>query len=181
MTPSEIEVIRQSFSRLAPSAPKIGELFYKRLTDTAPDIVLVFGDYFDSGGSKFQVVSEVVNCHLRSLLSVPVTPGGQKPPIPPAVYQLGQRHVKYAVTGAQFAKMKEALLWTLEQFLGPDFSSETRDAWSRAYDNLADMIQRAMAQPEKPEKYAFLRAENASSNEHLEDAISRLYGRILAD
>ena len=180
MVQTEVEIIRRSFNRVAPSAPLIGELFYKRLTETAPDIVLMFGDYFDSG-SKFQVVSEVVNRHLRSLLSVPVTPGGQKPPIPPAVYQLGQRHVKYAVTGAQFAKMKEALLWTLEQFLGPDFSPETRDAWSRAYDNLADMIQRAMAQPEKPEKYAFLRAENASSNEHLEDAISRLYGRILAD
>lgn len=64
------------------------------------------------------------------------------------VRSLGQRHAKYAVTDAQFAKMKEVLLWTLEQMLGSAFTPETREAWSAAYDNLADMIQRSMRQPD---------------------------------
>jgi hemoglobin-like flavoprotein len=147
MSRNGIELIRQSFSILADDAPRVGEVFYQRLNETAPDIVLVFGDYFDGGGSKFRVVSEVVDRHLRSLLSMPVTPSGQKPPVPPAVRELGHRHAKFAVTGEQFAKMKEALLWTLEQVLGAAFTPETREAWSAAYDTLADMIQRGMLQP----------------------------------
>jgi hemoglobin-like flavoprotein len=148
MSRKGIELIRQSFTILADDAPRVGELFYQRLNETAPDIIQAFGAYFDGGGSKFQVLSEVVNRHLRSLLSMPVTPGGQKPPIPHAVRQLGQRHAKFAVTGLQFAKMKEALLWTLEQALGPAFTPETREAWSGAYDTLADMIQRGMLAPD---------------------------------
>lgn len=180
MVQTEIEIIRQSFNRLAPAASLIGDLFYKRLAETEPDIVLIFGNYFDNNGSKFQVISEVVKRHLRSLLSVPVTPGGQKAPIPPAVYQLGQRHAKYAITDLQFTKMKEALLWTLEQILKQDFSPETKDAWSHAYDNLAEMIQQAMTQPGEPQKCAFLRTAEAPFDKNFEEMLSKLFGPIPA-
>jgi hemoglobin-like flavoprotein len=186
MSRNGIELIRQSFSILSDDASRVGEVFYQRLNETAPDIVQVFGAYFDGGGSKFQVVSEVVNRHLRSLLSMPVTPGGQKPPIPPAVRSLGQRHAKYAVTDVQFAKMKEALMWTLEQVLGAAFTSDAREAWSVAYDNLADMIQRGMVQTGPgPQAAASMersadvlaRAGGAPVNSEHDDLIAKFFKR----
>jgi hemoglobin-like flavoprotein len=182
MSRNGIELIRQSFSILADDAPRVGEVFYQRLSETAPDIILVFGDYFDGGGSKFRVVSEVVDRHLRSLLSTPVTPSGQKPPIPPVVRELGQRHAKFAVTGEQFFKMKEALLWTLAEILGPAFTPETREAWSAAYDTLADMIQRGMAPSAAAANSesgvgAFTRAVNAPVNSGHDDLVASFFKR----
>jgi nitric oxide dioxygenase len=177
MVQTEIEIVRQSFKLVSADVSLVGDLFYRRLTETAPDVVSIFGTYFDGGGDKFQVISEVVDRHLRSLLSMRVTPGGQMAPIPPAVRQLGQRHAKYAITDVQFAHMKEALLWTLEQVLGRDFSPETRDAWSHAYDSLAEMIQLAMRQPEAAEKEAFARAADAPADGDGVDPIMKFFGR----
>lgn len=181
MSQTEIDIVRQSFQPILEDTTRVGDLFYKRLTETAPDVVAIFGNYFDNGGNKFQVISEVVNRHMRSLLSMRVTPGGQMAPVPPAVRQLGQRHAKHAITDAQFAHMKEALLWTLEEVLGGEFSAETRTAWSHAYDTLAEMIQLAMTLPETAEEEAFARMTNALSDENSTDAITKFFGRTLAE
>jgi len=38
-----------------------------------------------------------------------------------------------------------ALLWTLEQGLGSDFTAPLRDAWTKAYTTLAGVMQAAAA------------------------------------
>jgi hemoglobin-like flavoprotein len=55
----------------------------------------------------------------------------------PSVQALGQRHRGYGVTAGQYGPVGAALLWTLEQGLGSDFTAETKAAWAEAYTTLA--------------------------------------------
>jgi hemoglobin-like flavoprotein len=41
--------------------------------------------------------------------------------------------VQYGVEDRHYATVGEALLWTLEQGLGKDFTAEVREAWASAY------------------------------------------------
>ena len=47
---------------------------------------------------------------------------------------------KYGVTADQYAPVGAALLWTLEKGLGPDFTPETKAAWTEAYTVLAGVM-----------------------------------------
>ncbi len=70
----------------------------------------------------------------------------------PVVRALGSRHASYGVKEEHYAIVGGALLWTLEQGLGPKFTPDVRDAWAAAYGLLADvmMLGAAEGQAEAP-------------------------------
>jgi hemoglobin-like flavoprotein len=51
----------------------------------------------------------------------------------PAVRDLGKRHAGYGVKTSHCDTVANALLWTLEQGLGADFTPATRDAWAACH------------------------------------------------
>jgi len=51
----------------------------------------------------------------------------------PALVTLGIRHTSYGVKERDYETGGEALLWTLEQGLGPNFTPEVREAWTALY------------------------------------------------
>jgi hemoglobin-like flavoprotein len=60
------------------------------------------------------------------------------------IRDLARRHVGYGVRDEHYATVGAALLWTLEQGLGADFTPQVRDAWATAYGMLsAAMIEAA--------------------------------------
>jgi hemoglobin-like flavoprotein len=59
----------------------------------------------------------------------------------PAIEALGRRHAGYGVQEHHYATVAEALLWTLEQGLGNEFTTETKQAWVEAYGLLASTMQ----------------------------------------
>jgi hemoglobin-like flavoprotein len=62
----------------------------------------------------------------------------------PAAKALAIRHVDYGVRPGHYAPVGAALLWTLEQGLGADFTPEIAEAWRAAYGVLStEMIQTA--------------------------------------
>ncbi len=63
----------------------------------------------------------------------------------PAVEELGRRHVAYGVTEKHFEPVGAALLWTLEQGLGPDFSPPVKAAWTETYITVAGVMTKAAA------------------------------------
>ena len=63
--------------------------------------------------------------------------------------KLARRHVAYGVRPEHYQPVGAALLWTLEQGLGDQFTEETRAAWTHAYGTLAEvMIEAARAENE---------------------------------
>jgi hemoglobin-like flavoprotein len=126
MTPSDIDLVQSSFAKVAPIADVAAGLFYGRLFEIAPEVKPLFhGDMTEQGRKLMMTLGVVVN-GLKDLET-----------ILPAAKALAVKHVAYGVKARDYEPVGEALIWTLERGLGPDFSTEVRSAWLAAYGALS--------------------------------------------
>jgi len=58
----------------------------------------------------------------------------------PAAKALAVKHVGYGVVAGHYKPVGEALIWTLGQGLGDDFTPATKDAWLAAYGALSGVM-----------------------------------------
>jgi hemoglobin-like flavoprotein len=58
----------------------------------------------------------------------------------PAASGLAKRHVDYGVKAQDYTPVRAALLWTLEQGLGKEWTPELAQAWGAAYTLLSDYM-----------------------------------------
>jgi hemoglobin-like flavoprotein len=122
VTPAQIELVQSSFAKVAAIAETAAGLFYGRLFEISPEVKPLFrGDMKEQGRKLMATLGVVVN----NLKNTDV--------ILPAAKALAVKHVGYGVAAAHYAPVGAALVWTLEQGLGDDFTPETRDAWIAAY------------------------------------------------
>jgi hemoglobin-like flavoprotein len=137
MDKSDIALIQSSFEAVKPISEEAGELFYGRLFEIAPEVKPLFkGDMQEQGRKLMATLAYVVN-GLADLAQVL-----------PAASALAKRHVDYGVKPDQYAPVGAALLWTLEQGLGPKWAPETAAAWTKAYTTLSSfMIAEAYGPP----------------------------------
>jgi hemoglobin-like flavoprotein len=132
MTPDQTEAVKASFAKVVPIADQAGALFYEKLFALDPALRPLFkGDIKEQRQKLMQMIATAVN-GLDDLDT-----------IVPAVQALGARHAGYGVVDAHYDIVAEALLWTLEQGLGPDFTPEVREAWTATYVLLADTMKAA--------------------------------------
>ena len=137
MTPNEIDLVQSSFAKVVPIREAAADLFYGRLFDIAPEVKPLFkGDMQEQGRKLMMTLGIVVN-GLKDIAG-----------IVPAAEALAVRHNDYGVKPEYYAPVGEALIWTLEQGLGPDFTPAVRDAWITAYTTLSQvMISASCRQP----------------------------------
>lgn len=134
MTPQQIERIRQSFALVAPIADIAATLFYRRLFELDPSLRPMFPPSLDEQGRKLmQMIGAAVGQLDRPKVLVPV------------LENLGRRHVGYGVEDRHYDTVGAALLWTLEQGLGPAFTEEVRAAWVALYTLVATTMKNAAA------------------------------------
>ncbi|HWM46265.1 MAG TPA: globin family protein [Xanthobacteraceae bacterium] len=135
MTPEQVKLVQESFSKVAPIADKAADLFYDRLFAIAPEVRRLFPDDLSQQKKK-----------LMQMLATAVTNLHQVEKILPAVQDLGRRHVAYGVTPSHYEPVGAALLWTLEQGLGPDFTPAVKEAWTTTYTTVAKVMTDAATQ-----------------------------------
>lgn len=129
MTPSEIDLVQTSFSKVAPIADQAAEMFYGRLFEIAPEVKPLFnGDMSEQGKKLMGTLAVVVN-GLKDL-----------EPIIPVAQNLAIRHVDYGVQVEHYGPVGAALIWTLEQGLGDAFDADTKAAWLTAYGTLSGVM-----------------------------------------
>ena len=134
MTPEQIILVRDSFAKVAPIAPAAAIMFYDRLFVLNPALRPLFkGDMTDQGRKLMAMIGTAV-ANLDRLGD-----------IIPAVHALGRRHAGYGVDRRDYDTVASALLWTLEQGLGSDFTPATRDAWTSCYGVLSGEMKAAAA------------------------------------
>jgi nitric oxide dioxygenase len=145
MTPSQIRLVRDSFSKIEPIASQVGQAFYDKLFETAPETRKLFkGDMSFQHAKFMSVVNELVGLHLRSLISLPVTLLNSSEAAMPTIYDLGKRHADFGVTPAHFGLMRSALLETLAELLGDEFTPRMREAWEAAFDVMAGVMRKGL-------------------------------------
>lgn len=141
MTPEQVKLVQDSFAKVAPIADKAADLFYDRLFTIAPEVRTLFPD--DLSGQKKK---------LMQMIATAVANLHQVAAILPAVQDLGKRHVGYGITGKHYEPVGAALLWTLEQGLGPAFTPPVKEAWTETYTTVAGVMKAAAATVAPPEK-----------------------------
>lgn len=134
MTPEQVSMVQDSFRKVVPIADTAADLFYDRLFTIAPEVRPLFPDDLKEQKKK-----------LITMLATAVTNLHQVETILPAVENLGKRHVSYGVTAKHYEPVGAALLWTLEQGLGSDFTPPVKAAWTEAYTTLAGVMTGAAA------------------------------------
>jgi hemoglobin-like flavoprotein len=134
MTPDQVKLVQESFAKVAPIADKAADLFYDRLFAIAPELRALFPEELKSQKIK-----------LMQMLATAVNNLHQMEKIVPAVQDLGKRHAGYGVTDTHYEPVGAALLWTLEQGLGPAFTPPTREAWTATYATVASLMKDAAA------------------------------------
>lgn len=126
MTPQQIELVKNSWLKVEPIQDQAAELFYGRLFELDPELRTLFKGDMKEQGRKLMAMIRTAVMHLDKLGEVV-----------PAVQAMGVRHVGYGVKDQDYDTVGAALLWTLAQGLGADFTEATKQAWSEAYGILA--------------------------------------------
>ena len=134
MTPEQIELVQTTWAKVAPNADQVAVLFYDRLFEIAPEVQPLFKSDMREQGRK-----------LMQMLSVAVNGLPRLESIVPAVQEMGVRHIDYQVKPEHYDSVGAALLWTLEQGLGEDFTPEVKQAWTDTYVTLATVMKDAAA------------------------------------
>ena len=127
MTPQQIEMVQQSFAKVAPIADQAAVLFYGRLFEIAPEVKPMFHDA-DMAEQRRK---------LMATLGIVVTGLTRLETVLPAASALAKRHVSYGVKDEHYPIVGSALLWTLEQGLGEAWNPELAEAWTAAYGTLS--------------------------------------------
>ncbi|MCL4264537.1 MAG: hemin receptor [Anaerolineae bacterium] len=137
MNQLQIQYVQDSFAQVKPIADVAATLFYGRLFELDPTLRPYFkGDLSEQKQKLMTALAFVV-----AGLDRPQT-------ILPAVQALGKRHAGYGVQDAHYKTVGAALLWTLAQGLGEQFTPDVATAWAAAYTLLAGVMQEAAAQME---------------------------------
>jgi hemoglobin-like flavoprotein len=118
----DIERVRRSFDRIWSISARTADLFYDRLFEIAPDVRILFRHDMDEQKRKFM-----------STLAVIVGSLDDTGKIAPLTGTLARHHADYGVRPAHYAIVGDALLWSLEQGLGDDWTPPVAASWSKAY------------------------------------------------
>lgn len=134
MAREEILLIQMTFAKILPISDEVAEQFYARLFDLDPTLRPFFKADMREQQRKLMATLQVVI-------------GGLANPekILPAARDLGRRHVAYGVRDAHYDTVGEALLWTLAQGLGEEFTPEVQHAWGEMYERISSTMKLAAA------------------------------------
>jgi len=135
-TPQEIALVQQSFAKVAPHAEAVAALFYQRLFTLDPTLQALFKSDLKAQGRK-----------LMQMLTAVVNGLGQLESLVPVAQALARRHVGYGVQPAHYGTVGAALLDTLAQGLGAEFTPEVKEAWTKVYGVLANVMIETKAEP----------------------------------
>jgi nitric oxide dioxygenase len=130
VTPEQIALVKETWSRVIPISEIASRLFYDRLFETSPHLAPMF--YGVDLVSQRQKLVKAINMMVMSLERIDT--------LIPEIRELGKRHLNYGAEEAHYAEVGAALLWTLEAGLGDNWSREAETAWTNAYQLLASVM-----------------------------------------
>jgi hemoglobin-like flavoprotein len=132
MTPEQIDLIRKSFDALWPIRRKLGEQFYDRFFELAPDTKSLFPSDMERQQLK-----------LMDAIAAIVGALDKREMFQSIISHTGRKHAQFGVQPSHFVAFGDALMWGLQQQLGPMFTPELKHAWSVLYAEIQSEMMRA--------------------------------------
>jgi methyl-accepting chemotaxis protein len=129
MNQQTVNLLQESWKKVEPIAPQAAALFYQNLFSADPSLRVLFKGDMEEQGRK-----------LMQMIGVAVDKLNDQETLVPALQSLAKRHVGYGVQESHYATVGAALLKTLGQGLGEDFTPPVKDAWAGAYSFMAEVM-----------------------------------------
>jgi hemoglobin-like flavoprotein len=129
LTAAEIVRVRSSFDMVFANATDMMTDFYDRLFELAPE----FRPMFPADVS-------VLKQDFISKLAVLVGSLDQTTGLLAGADLLGRNHQRYGVKPEHYPVVGEALLWSLANGLGPQWTDEVEQAWRKVYGVIAQRM-----------------------------------------
>lgn len=134
MTQNQIELISNSWSKVAWQSPDLVSKFHVHLFNVDYEAQSLF---VSDNGHKVTGMMKVIDLAIGRL--------GQWELFARSLHEFGHRHIAYGVQESHYQGFGDALMLTLAEFLGPEFTPETRDAWTEFY----NLMSRSMIEGSK--------------------------------
>lgn len=122
-------MVQDSWNRLAPAAREMASLFYQNLFLSDAGVRDLFNGDMEQQGRK-----------LMQMIGVAVHGLNDLDGLVPRIEDLGRRHAGFGVRESHYTTVGTALLKTLEQSLGGEFTPALRAAWTQTYWVLANTM-----------------------------------------
>ncbi|WP_246838900.1 globin family protein [Leptospira yasudae] len=122
----EIEMVRSSFEKVYGNKEEVATLFYKKLFELEPTYKAMFKGDMAEQGRKLMLMLRTLVSGLGDLSS-----------LVPVIEDMGKRHLKYGVKVEDYNVVGEALLATLQQGLGEEFTPKLKGLWAAVYQIVA--------------------------------------------
>lgn len=130
MTDEDIALVQDSWAHVLPIADTAMEMFYERLFELDEDVAKLFaGKDMSAQRSK---LADALDMVVRQL--------PQPDALALPLQKLGARHASYGVAEADFSKVGEALLSTLERGLIDRWTKTHAQAWVSAWEMISTQV-----------------------------------------
>ena len=124
MTPKQIDLVQTTFRQVVTNVDEAAGRFYAHLFALAPELRPLFTSNMHHQGDKFLAALAIMIFNLDR-----EWPGG----VPPFIQHLGLRHAHHGIPHTAYAVAWQALLQTLAEMLGAQFTPEVEKAWERLF------------------------------------------------
>jgi hemoglobin-like flavoprotein len=131
---SDVDLVRRTLVQIDAHAEDVIRRFYELLFAEAPELRALFVRSTPNGqAQKFKETLYLIADHLED-----------EPWLDATLKRLGERHIDYGVTAEMYDPVARALVATLADALGAEWTEDVELAWVRAYAFVRDrMLKRA--------------------------------------
>jgi len=130
MTEGQISIVKRTWSIFREIDPVlVGDVFYSKLFFDMPHLKHLFHTSKDEQAKKLVGMLSLIVGRLDNLNE-----------LTEEIKQLAIRHVQYGVKEHHYKAVGTALLWTLQQGLGKDWSEEVKEAWASCFHILSSTM-----------------------------------------
>ena len=123
-------LLKQSFEIIKPQQEAFADSFYRRLFVYYPETQKLFAHT----EMKRQKSS------LTATLATIVASVERGDNLMPTLQKLGERHQRYGVMPEHYPLVGGVLLETFKEYIGPSFSIDMQDAWSKAFEIISSLM-----------------------------------------
>lgn len=129
-------LVKACIDEINPNIEKVSQLFYKELFHLDIHLKNVFPGNVVFLNRKFiNMLATLKNVkHLENISD--------------SLGKMGERHVRYGAEIKHFPTVKTALLLALKDYLGSKFTAELETAWQEVFDDVAKIMEQAIANME---------------------------------
>jgi hemoglobin-like flavoprotein len=139
MTAEQTILIKKTWKMFRSIDPAlVGDAFYSKLFSDTPALRKMFPKNMNEQYRKLMDMLSTVVARLDNLNE-----------LTDDIAAMAQRHVQYGVRPAHYKLVGKALLWTLEQGLGNDWTEDVKEAWVTCYTILSETMINASGSPAK--------------------------------